>query len=61
MGNTKVYKAKAAINDGETPKEYIAIENENGVLLVNHGLFVISFETKDAIPFYERILLVEVT
>jgi len=55
---TKIYKVKASINKGKTCKDYISVENENGVLLVNDGLFVISFNNEDEIPYYKKEKLI---
>lgn len=54
MEGTKIYKVLASINEPVTAKSYIAIENENGILLVNKGLFVISYDKEEDIPMYKR-------
>lgn len=43
------------INETGKIHQYISVENENGILLVNPGLFVISFNNKEEIPYYELI------
>lgn len=50
---TTIYLINASINENGKLKEYIAIENENGILLVDENLFVISFNNKIEIPYYE--------
>ena len=55
MTPTKVKLVFAEINECKDRKEYIAIENETGVLLVEEGLFVISFNSVEEIPYYEPI------
>ena len=52
---TLINLVAAEINEGKDRKEYISIENENGVLLVTEDLFVISFDNKEDIPYYEHI------
>ena len=54
MEGTKIYKVSASINVPISAKTYIAIENNNGILLVNKGLFVISFDDERQIPLYKR-------
>lgn len=54
MEGTKIYKVLASINVPISAKTYIAIENNNGILLVNKGLFVISFDDERQIPLYKR-------
>ena len=54
MEGTKIYKVLASINVPIDAKTYIAIENNNGILLVNKGLFVISFDDERQIPLYKR-------
>ena len=55
MTPTKVKLVFAEINEGKDRKEYISIENENGILLVDEGLFVLSFNNIMEIPYYEHI------
>lgn len=43
------------INETGNLHEYISVENDNGVLLVNPGLYVISFNNKEEIPYYELV------
>lgn len=43
------------INETGDAREYISIENDNGILLVTPDLFVISFNNKEEIPYYELI------
>lgn len=57
MVSGKIYKAYASINKGSEPQEYISIENEFGVLLVDKELFVISFKDEKEIPFYQKELI----
>jgi len=57
MINGDIYKAYAAINKNAKPQEYISIENEFGVLLINKELFVISFNNEEEIPFYQKELI----
>ena len=45
----------AEINEGKNRKEYISIENENDILLVDERLFVLSFNNIMEIPYYEHI------
>lgn len=40
----KIYLADVVLNKGESPKKYIVIINEYGVLCINKELFVISFD-----------------
>ena len=54
MEGTKIYKVLASINEPINAKSYIAIENENGILLVNKRLFVISYDKEEDIPMYKR-------
>ena len=54
MEGIKIYKVLASINEPINVKSYIAIENENGILLVNKGLFVISYDKEEDIPMYKR-------
>ena len=54
MEGTKIYKVSAYITVPISAKTYIAIENSNGILLVNKGLFVISFDDERQIPLYKR-------
>ena len=58
MEGTKIYKVLASINEPIEVKSYIAIENNNGILLVNKGLFVISFDSEEDIPMYKREKLI---
>lgn len=58
MEGTKIYKVLASINEPIDVKSYIAIENNNGILLVNKGLFVISFNSEEDIPMYKREKLI---
>lgn len=55
MVPTKINLVYAAINDNDDRREYISIENDNGILLVNPELFVISFNSKEELPYYEVI------
>lgn len=57
MVSGKIYKAYASISKGSKPQEYISIENEFGVLLVDKELFVISFKDEKEIPFYQKELI----
>lgn len=57
MINGKIYRAYASINKGGKPQEYISIENESGVLLIDKELFVISFDNEKEIPFYQKELI----
>lgn len=57
MISGKIYKAYASINKGGKPQEYISIENEFGVLLIDKELFVISFKDEKEIPFYQKELI----
>lgn len=57
MVSGKIYKAYASISKGGKPQEYISIENEFGVLLVDKELFVISFKDEKEIPFYQKELI----
>ena len=56
--NGKIYRVLASLNEGCEPKEYIAIENENGILLIDNGLFVFSVNKEEEIPVYKRQQLV---
>lgn len=60
MVSSKIYKAYASINKGGKPQEYISIENEFGVLLVDKELFVISFKDEKEIPFYQKELIAKI-
>lgn len=55
MVPTKIKLVYAEINEDKRRNEYIAIENDNGVLLVTPDLFVISFDKVEEIPYYEVI------
>lgn len=57
MINGKIYRAYASINKGGKPQEYISIENESGVLLIDKELFVISFKDEKEIHFYQKELI----
>lgn len=57
MISGKIYDAYASINKGGEPQEYISIENEFGVLLIDEELFVISFKDEKEIPFYQKELI----
>lgn len=57
MISGKIYKAYASIMKGGKAQEYIFIENESGVLLVDKELFVISFKDEKEIPFYQKELI----
>ena len=47
---TSLYTADAKLNATDKDyKRYIVIQNENGVLMVNRGLFSISFMNEEAI------------
>lgn len=45
---TKINVVSLKLNKSDKqPENYIYIENDNGILLVNDGLFSISFNNKD--------------
>lgn len=47
---SSVYKAEVKLNPSDYKyHNYIIIENDNGVLMINRGLFVISFNSKDEV------------
>ena len=47
---TSIYAADVKLNATDKDyKKYIVIQNENGVLMVNKGLFSISFMNEEAI------------
>lgn len=47
---TSIYTADVKLNATDKDyKRYIVIQNENGVLMVNKGLFSISFMNEEAI------------
>ena len=49
---TGIKLVNAKINRNGKTKEYISIENANGILLVDEELFVISFDKKEDIEEY---------
>lgn len=47
---SSIYKAEVKLNPSDDKyHNYIIIENDNGVLMINRGLFVISFNNKDEV------------
>lgn len=47
---SSIYKAEIKLNPSDDKyHNYIIIENDNGVLMINRGLFVISFNSKDEV------------
>ena len=52
---TKINLVNATINENGKIREYFAIENESGILLVDENLFVISFNNKEEIPTFKII------
>lgn len=47
---TSIYKSEVKLNPSDNKyHNYIIIENDNGVLMINKGLFVISFNSKDEV------------
>ena len=47
MNSTKISFVDVKLNEGKPYEPMIMIENDNGILLVDKGLFVISFESKE--------------
>ncbi len=47
MNSTKISFVDVQLNEGKPYEPMIMIENNNGILLVDKGLFVISFESKE--------------
>lgn len=47
MNSTKISFVDVQLNKGKPYEPMIMIENDNGILLVDKGLFVISFESKE--------------
>lgn len=47
---SSIYKAEVKLNPSDDKyHNYIIVENDNGVLMINRGLFVISFNSKDEV------------
>lgn len=49
MNNTKIYTADVTLNRGSNSQPMIVIENQNGILLVDENLFVLSLDKNDDI------------
>lgn len=50
---TELYIGKVKLNDTDKPKKWLIAINDNGVLLIDNGLFVISFFAKDDVKILE--------